>query len=320
MAAGAVTYLPTTSSPRWIGRRCASRLEARILPRHRRGRVGHGPALLGEAEGRPGEVAAATGARPLCTKEPHRPPEDGLPVPIYDWLRGPLRDWAEDLLSADRLEREGYLRAGPVRALAGPLGGAGSHLRVVGRPDVRGVAGAVGLTAGSDLTIVISTYGTRNGLLTRAIRSATSLPVTAAGPRRPPPALRQVRSRGGGEPAGRCQLGLKIARADLRGGSQAEAAEWMARSLRSDPFTPDGRCACSPTCSATGAGAGGGPLRFIDRSTRKMGKSWVRWRTRIPKFATLENPMMNAIVNTSRHEVGLAERLAQAGSARGGRG
>ena len=28
-----------------------------------------------------------------------------------------------------------------------------------------------------------------------------------------------------------------------------------------------------------------------------MGKSWVRWRTRI-QFATLENPMMNAIVNT----------------------
>ena len=52
-----------------------------------------------------------------------------------------------------------------------------------------------------------------------------------------------------------------------------------------------------------------------------MGKSWVRWRTRIPKFATLENPMMNAIVNTNaEHEVGLAERLARAGSARGGRG
>lgn len=42
-------------------------------------------------------------------------PKTGFAVPIYQWLRGPLRDWAESLLDARRLEREGYLRSKPIR-------------------------------------------------------------------------------------------------------------------------------------------------------------------------------------------------------------
>jgi asparagine synthase (glutamine-hydrolysing) len=33
------------------------------------------------------------------------------------WLRGPLRGWAEDMLSETRLRQEGCLHAGPVRAM-----------------------------------------------------------------------------------------------------------------------------------------------------------------------------------------------------------
>jgi asparagine synthase (glutamine-hydrolysing) len=41
-------------------------------------------------------------------------PKIGFGVPVGDWLRGPLRDWAESLLDADLLRRQGILRPEPV--------------------------------------------------------------------------------------------------------------------------------------------------------------------------------------------------------------
>lgn len=42
-------------------------------------------------------------------------PKVGFGVPIGDWLRGPLRDWAETLLAPEHLEAGGYLRSAPIR-------------------------------------------------------------------------------------------------------------------------------------------------------------------------------------------------------------
>lgn len=39
----------------------------------------------------------------------------GFSVPLADWLRGPLRDWAEDLLCREKIQRQGYLNASLVR-------------------------------------------------------------------------------------------------------------------------------------------------------------------------------------------------------------
>ena len=43
-------------------------------------------------------------------------PKMGFGVPIGEWLRGPLREWAEALLDASKLKNEGFFDVKQVRS------------------------------------------------------------------------------------------------------------------------------------------------------------------------------------------------------------
>lgn len=42
-------------------------------------------------------------------------PKMGFGIPVGQWLRGPLREWVEDMLSEERLQREGIFHVAPLR-------------------------------------------------------------------------------------------------------------------------------------------------------------------------------------------------------------
>ncbi len=54
--------------------------------------------------------------RKFLPPEAFERPKQGFSIPLAEWLRGPLRDWAEPLLARKRLEDEGLFNPEPVRA------------------------------------------------------------------------------------------------------------------------------------------------------------------------------------------------------------
>ncbi len=75
-----------------------------------------------------------------------RSPKSGFGVPVGNWLRGPLRPWAEELLSPARITRDGYLREEPIREMWNAASRQTTRLGLppVGRADVPVLARHVG--------------------------------------------------------------------------------------------------------------------------------------------------------------------------------
>jgi asparagine synthase (glutamine-hydrolysing) len=44
-------------------------------------------------------------------------PKAGFGIPVGEWLRGPLQEWAEELLNSDRLEKDGYFKTDNIREI-----------------------------------------------------------------------------------------------------------------------------------------------------------------------------------------------------------
>jgi asparagine synthase (glutamine-hydrolysing) len=41
-------------------------------------------------------------------------PKAGFTVPVGEWIKGPLRAWAEDMLSRERLDRQGFFHGAAI--------------------------------------------------------------------------------------------------------------------------------------------------------------------------------------------------------------
>lgn len=74
------------------------------------------PPMSMKTAGGTGKVALRRLLYGYVPKELIERPKSGFAMPIGQWLRGPLRDWVEDLLTLERLARDGYLNPEPVRA------------------------------------------------------------------------------------------------------------------------------------------------------------------------------------------------------------
>lgn len=125
----AMTYLPDDILCKLDRAAMATSLETRVpFLDHRVVEVAWRLPLHMKIRGNVGKWALRQLLYKHVPKELIERPKAGFAIPIGQWLRGPLRDWAESLIGEQRLQAEGYLRPAPIRqAWAEHLNGRRDH-------------------------------------------------------------------------------------------------------------------------------------------------------------------------------------------------